>query len=499
MTTEMGPETYLRILADLGSVTSDGLTAGTGAKRLELTPLQLVRLAQTVADADALAALGLALHYGEVRTDPFRVEILGWGREWLQAHGMAPSPARRAAKVLADLKMIEVVPRPGARGAAGKKLAVVSGSKFGLADMEVPAIRLGRPTIGQPVANRPTEKVNALVGAVGQDLANCESGAVDNPVGAVGQDLANCGSADGRLVTSSPSVDVNAQVGAVGESAANRSSTPPTRSSEKEESLLLPVPDAGGALARTDLHRFLRDERLREVLGRRRDAALLALAEVFTANRAAAVEALAFLDRPVAQFPEMDLAAFVLDLLLLDGAGAVENGTALTVLLKAKGAHLPKQPSEQFLTGLVLAVALAMDSTPRSWPAFLVHVCKQGSWRSSTGLSALLGEVWRVYSLPTPDGVTTVADPAPGVSGGLAAAQVRAGIERGTRPPLPRPAEDDQHRDGQDREGYWARLRKAAVGTHWEDDISFETLKRNFREQARLIEQYDQRQVAGED
>ncbi|MGV8910775.1 MAG: hypothetical protein ACOH1Y_17505, partial [Propionicimonas sp.] len=164
----------MRIVADIGRVNAhNGLEPGTGAFRLELTPLQLTRLAQELS-ADAIQALGLALHFGKIYTDPIRVEILGWSRKWLIEQGMRHGPAQRAAAEL-GLKGFLSTTTSGKVGERGpRKLAILKGERFGWDD---------KPTVDSRATS--SVLVNPQVSPSERFPSRHSDDAVDNPAGAV--------------------------------------------------------------------------------------------------------------------------------------------------------------------------------------------------------------------------------------------------------------------------------------------------------------------------
>jgi hypothetical protein len=256
------------------------------------------------------------------------------------------------------------------------------------------------------------------------------------------------------------------------------------------------VPGDGGALARADLHRFLRAPALRQRLDSRRDVVALALAGSFTGNREVARSALEFFGREPSVTPEMGLAWFLIDLLLLDGEALVAADGTLTQHLKSKGTKVPQHTSDEMVTGLVASLVVAMDTTVQSWVRWVAAGLRRDEWHSSAALTGLLSALAKVVRLPGrgdverhPMRVSVPPQPTP-VPSALTAEPEPDVVE--VEPVVP------DGMSGTAMDEYLARLRQAVVGTIWEDDISFRTLLQNPGRQEMVLARYEMRRASSE-
>lgn len=500
------PEVFGKIWVDWGAITTSGVEPGSATKALIMTPNQLIRLLDLLGEA-ALKALCVAIEEGALRLDPPRIEVPRWSRDWLMARGWQEGPARRAVASLKKAGFIHKV--YGERGAAGGALAVVNASRFTwpTAVGEVISEASGRPRLviaGQGGADLPPTRL----GASRPNAQTAPLGPVDNVVhtfGGLGTDRVLT---EGRLGAGRP-VDQSPEslVSAIGPEGAVRDSTPPTSKEVVQEEVLLSAhPGEAAPLTRASLHRFLGETRLREALAQREAQSISALAALFARNLDSTRSALEFLDRVCGEQPEIDLAWFVFDLLMVDAAHIGDVAAQLGATLRNKDARLPKMPNEDLIRGIIVTLAVAQDSVPKAWPAYIVWALGRTEWSNSKGLSALVSALNGVVfspidapSLPESDndepsrslGADPDVESKPGgdlMSTSASDPPLRAKLpSRG-----PSTSADPQSPSAEEMEArgdaYWQWLRNEVVrDTDFDDDVSFGVVRRNRKMQDRLI------------
>jgi hypothetical protein len=527
------PEMLFRLLWDGGYQPVGGvLESGPGQAILQFTP-QTVRRLNEVLSRGAIDALMLVIEHAYRPGQPTVVD--GWSARWLREHGMLKTTAEKAVVELERKGYIRSERPRGVRTPIGAtKVGVVPGGI--LQDVEdVPGVlalngKQWKTAVGDAAANAQVGAVSAggrdgdegvenvvsalrrdgLFGTVSVEGRDQRQG-VDNSVSASPRD------GDERSLQTAGTQRDNALVGAGSAEGRDGSSTPPTRRSEEEGSdLLPPVYGAGGALTRTDLHRFLRSAGLRAHLSTRRDVVALALAGTFVANRDGARAALAFFDRETDTTPEMDLAWFLIDLLLLDGEALIAADGSLSEHLRNKGCRVPRHTSDELITGLVATLTVSMDTQVRDWVRWIVGGLARTDWHASAALAGLLDGLAKTIRLPgagdaarEPMRLTVAAEPglpAP-VAPPLASEIPEAAPAGGQQAPEHQSTGAQEQTDdaaaastpvpvGSSAEEYLAELRLAVVGTAWEDDISFQTLLSNPGRQEFVLFRYRSRRTA---
>ena len=521
MTEPVSPEVLFRLLWDGGFQPVGGpLEQGSSPQAiLQFTPQTLRRLTEVLSKG-AIEALTLVIEHAYRPGQPTVVE--GWSARWLREHGMLKTTAEKAVAELESKGYIRSQRPEGTRSLIGatKNGVVLPGVLEDVEDVPGVVALNGRQWRAARAADAlPSGLVNAQVAAVSADGRDQAGEAVDNTVSAEGRDREQGGdqavSALGGdrasgLLRSAETEKENVQVGPGSALRRDHVSTPPTRSSQEEgKDLLPPGVGSGGALARTDLHRFLRSDGLRGHLVTRQDVAAGALAFTFASNREVARSALEFfgrdlLDREPSGAPEMDLAWWLIELLLLDGADLVGVGGALREHLQAAGTSVPKCSDDELVSGLVVTLAVAMDTTPRDWVRWVAGGLRREEWHQSASLTALLegldkamrlhatGAVARDPRLVAAEQREALIPAAPAGSDEAASETAAVGAEAAV--PVP---------DGGvqmpaawaalPQEEYMARLREAVRDTIWEDDISFQTLLQNPGRQEMVLVRYEQR------
>lgn len=493
MTTGADREVYGEILVVAGALVDDGAgvdiapTTGEVIKRLVATPEQLLRLTDRLETLDAFRALLLAIEHGTLALDPLRIEVPGWKREWLMEKGWRESPARSAVSVLKRTGFVTKV--FGERGAAGGGLAVISGDRFSWpqAVSEVVTesgrrrLMVTRPATGPSASSQ----VSAGLGTRAPAAPAPQPIPVDNAFGSFGEEMTNRSSTGSRLVTERPDdQSPNRQVSAIGHKDAIRESTGATREEVVEEgSLLSPSPDAVAPLTRANLHRFLGEPRLREALELREVQAITSLAALFRREPATTRDALAFFGRPAGDAPDVDLAWFVYDLLTVSVTDRATVAHSMASMLRSQSARIPKMQAQETIQATVIALAAAMDTEPRSWPAFVVWAMDHDTWGSSTSIQTLVRTLNEVTFSPVSPAFADDAEEqhaAPvGEIAGLPAREPQTSAGPAS------PSEEEMKHRG---EGYWQWLREEVIpGSEFEGAESTDLVLRSRRMQDMLI------------
>lgn len=402
------PEVFGEIWVHAASVTSEGLAPGTSVARLIMDGDQIDRFCRFFGkDLAPFRALGLIVKYGKIRTDPMRIEVEGWKREWLQAHGMEAADARRAASLLKQAKFIE--PVYGERGAAGGCTAVLAGGRFGWEDVvtEVmaPSGRLRRVVGSQPVDNSANAQVTTRLVENQPNALRL----VDNPEDTFGGLAAERVEPEARLVEDEPNDQTaKRQVNAIGDLATKRVGVSTPKEVSKEGSSLLTPTGEVGPLTRTSLREFFTAPEVVGAVRDRIDAAVVRLAATFAHHQDRAASVLGFLDRDHGDpdrgdAVDRDLAWFLCDMITKNATPqGLATQQSLMDHLRRAGANLPKTwtPSE-FLPAFIVAVVATTDTDVDSWPRYFVWAMKQDRWASSTALKAVITALnAHVYAAP---------------------------------------------------------------------------------------------------
>lgn len=463
-------ETLFNVMAHaMAQRTGEPTAPGTNALRIEMTPTQMIRLTQALS-GPAIHALMLVIKHGYQPGK--RIEILGWGGPWLREHGMRKYHAEKAAAELRDKGYIRVE-REHAGSILGRQVGIVPNGYIYEVEDEAGVERQpsgpkpkhgpGRRTFGATGSRVP--------GTGGQPTASAVGDAGDGTVSRVSGDRAsrNPGTRDAENVFS----QVSGGFPVTGSSL----STAPS-SSEIED--LIFCPGAGQALARRDLARFLSQPALGDVLSDQWEVAVALVAREFVTHATRCAELVEWLaEAPDAQ-PHTRLAQMVVDLVRTPEEELVATARSVETFLRSRGVKFRPAPPEEFLAVYVTTIVSALDSARPidSWGGWFGGGFKRESHFQGKVLAATMAVFNRL--LEHPEGVP-VAE--------LAAQPVGAG--QGA-PSGAAPTTYDK-----DDPDYVERLRAAAVGTNWEDEVSFEMLLRNATAQARVFAQHARRTGSG--
>lgn len=504
----------LRIVADIAALNSrEGLVAGSAALRIEMTPEQMVQLARTL-PARAIEALGLALSHGTVRSEPFRVEVYGWSRDWLIGKGMNPAAARGAIRDLLSAGITITTLGPGGR--TDKRIGIIGANRCGwdLDDNVVPISDGRRPAIDSsqsgatrgagrhPSSPGPVEGKDRQVDPSGQKVTRQEK-PVDNllesapaggpvvrshsdpttwlvaeesQVNASGQKMtkrpAPVDNVSGHFPArqdSDPTRDasvssLSVQVSAPGQDPARRESDLGTNSEvSRQIGLSAEVDWSARSLTLADADRLLRDPALVEGAVREGDQLLAYLAAAIPDPDERVKAMLRFLGYDGGDHPKYAFAALIAQVVQTPVEDRDELAADMHLRCREGGASL-RAPGPDFLTRWLLTMCAAVSTTPEKWGAFV--------------FTGIYRERWTVA--PTMRGVFTVLsrvaagqDPAAPAAGSARAAR-SAGLDTAV-------------------EAVQEELREAVVGTHWEDPVSFAQLLRNPQRVAQVLARYRSR------
>jgi hypothetical protein len=236
----------------------DGVTRGAGnGISVAAAPAGLARLLASARPV-AVQALFAFLNEGDVSliNSMLRVEVEGWGREWLTSRGYSSNQAQDAVRDLRDAGWIRTEQNRGLRGWVGPQVGVLSGSVYGSGEVYLAAERRNRMPATNP-------QVSLLDGTSGTEhltmtsnLSLPDAPAADHPAPDDSSATLVDGTSDRRnnrhrdtRQTTEPATALlrtsggNVQVSTVAESAVNGapgdgpSASPSTSSPSKEQSL----------------------------------------------------------------------------------------------------------------------------------------------------------------------------------------------------------------------------------------------------------------------
>lgn len=383
------PDDLLHIVADLAKITrTDGLVAGSGALRIETSPLQMAALA-SVLPSRAIIALGLALHHGILRTDPIRVEVRGWGRDWLIAKGMVPNQARFAAKDLYDSGI--VVTLYGEDGASSERLGVIGADRCGweVPDLKVlPGAAGRRPTDphethlaeNPPGATAPgREPAKPQVTTLGGKSTKGVQ-PVDNPL----VDFSPRG--PGLTVVSGVESGTKQQVSTLGGNAARGETDRGTTSSSVSDQIVLSARGvlASRSLTLADVHTLVSSPALHEAAVTAGDGLLVHLTDLLSrADRDRVAAVVEFHGYAPGGSPHMVIAALLAQIVQTDPDDRDDIVNDLFDRCRAGKANLPRPPAEEFLAGWVLTMTGAMVSDVSVWGGWVSSGIRRPSWTVS--------------------------------------------------------------------------------------------------------------------
>lgn len=242
----------------------DGVTRGAGnGISIAAAPAGLARLLASARPV-AVQALFAFLHEGDVSliNSMLRVEVEGWGREWLTSRGYSSNQAQDAVRDLRDAGWIRTEQNRGLRGWVGPQVGVLSGSVYGSGEVYLAAERRNRMPATNP-------QVSLLDGTSGTEVLPVvahgslpDAPAADHPTpddpstsivdGTSGTTVSGNNRQRVTLQKADPAADIaeatdrNLQVSTVDESAVsgapgNGSSVAPSTSSPSKEQSLEPL------------------------------------------------------------------------------------------------------------------------------------------------------------------------------------------------------------------------------------------------------------------
>lgn len=452
-----GREPLFRVMYDAGlQSVGEPMRMGTGRLRIEIAPVQLVRLLQ---ELSSRAVIALMLVLDECYRPGKRIEVEGWSARWLIERGMARTTAEKAARELTEKGYIRSERFPGSTSPLGKKLGVVPGGL--VEDVEdLPGIPRtdGRPparlkgVAGGTQGAGPAEDRNEPV--------NVER-VVENPVSEVHR---NGGSPDRR--EGNPE-DVFPQVSAVAAVGRNGLSTAPSSSGRSEEGLFFSL-GQGGTLTRPDLTRFFAQAVLVEAVASKWEVVVALVAREFASNATRCAELVGWLGDGEDAQPETRLAQIVVDLIKTYPVDRFAVAASQEAFLRSRGVKFRQTTPDDFLAAFVVTIVAALDSARPidSWGGWFGAGLKRNEQFQGKVLAATLAVFRRL--LESPDDLL----PSPGTQPANTAGETTY------------TAEDPS---------YAERLRAAAQGTIWEDPISFEKLLHNPGQQARVLMAHERR------
>lgn len=480
------PDELLRVVADLAAVnTEDGLVPGSGALRIEMSPLQLAAFA-TVLPGRAMLALGLALHHGTLRTDPIRVEVLGWGRDWLIKHGMNANQARLAIKDLLDAGI--TVSTYGPDGPSGNRVGIIGADRCGWStpDLVILPGAAGRRTQSDTRAGQQARLAQNTPGGdrTGPDHENAQvttlgvihakgGEAVDNTLGAkhakgsnpVDKPLGAKGAKGQPGTPGTYGSGVNMQVSPSGAEHARQPAHPATSSSVSEKRVLsAPVVLTSSSLTLADVHELLTSAALHGAAVAAGDGLLVHLTDIFgRADRDRVAAAVDFHGYQDTGQPHMVMAALITQVVQTAPTDRDDLVEDLFGRCRAGNALLTRPPAPEFLAAWLLTMTGAMSTTPHSWGAWVYSGIRRPDWNVSSVMRDVVATLAHLAEHGTLSGV-----PAPGDGPGSPAGGRDCGNGRG--PDLVR-------RDpvtGEWPEQVVAELREAVARTPFADELSFE-------------------------
>lgn len=377
-------------------IAADGAHTPTGGPHLSIqaTPAGLLRLLADVRKP-TVAALLMFLHHGHVTVieRTVRVEVDGWGRDWLKSHGFAANAAQTAIAELRAKGWVrtEQQRRPG--GYLGTQIGVLAGSVYGSGDVYLaPERKNPRPR---------TEEGKPLSDTVASPL-------------------------DGKPVKGTTTPDRIDPLFTLDGETFTGLSTPDPRGNPTPEGKPIdgqPLPPTVVVSSPQYLQSLLRDHgKGTDYPARGLYAALLGTSSAITANPHHAVRLLTGLLRsykadyrtplipllglPTSTDTAADLAAYLTSLLMdPDTAEAT-----IPALARAADIHLRYRPDEFLMPRWFLAVATAAMSNVKSVPAFMHAAMYRESWTPAPAITDLLTTIAAAIS-PTPTISEPVLDP----------------------------------------------------------------------------------------
>lgn len=464
-------EVLFRVMYDAGlQSVGEPLRPGTGRLRLELSPTQMIRLSQELSPA-GIRALMLVLEHGY--RPGRRIEIVGWGGPWLREHGMRKYESEKAAAELRDKGYIRPERLPGSSH-LGRQLGVVPSGIVEVVD-DVPGVPRtdGRPRSkprhlsATPVSRNP----GTLGTAGGQPVDSHVSGTSGNDA------PLDPGTQDHKIEIP--------QVSDVSRTSGNGSSTPPSSSSSSDEDQFFLDTSQGQPLARHDLTRFLSQPAVRGPLGQHWEMAVALIARLFQAHHERCADLVEWLGDGTDAQPATRLAQIVVDLITVPTLERPNVAHMQQTFLRSRSVAFRDTTADDFIATFVLTAVTALDSTRpiESWGGWFGAGLKRNSQfvgKTLASFLALLNDLVRdpdaiVSGALTPSGHTmtgTSAEPVPS----SAAAPTTYGLGD--------PA-------------YVDRLRAAAAGTIWEDEIMFAKLLGNPTRQTQVIAAHQRRTSSG--
>lgn len=460
-------EPLFRVMADAMSQRAGEPTAnGTGSLRIEMTPTQMIRLQQALS-GPAIHALMLVIQHGYQGGK--RVEIHGWGGPWLREHGMRKYHAEKAAAELRDKGYVRVE-RENPGSVLGRQVGIVPSGHFYDVEDEVGVER--RPSGPKPKRDRSLRPVRTFEEAGSRVPGSGEESAAEDVEERVDSAVSRkSGNRASRNSGSRDDENVFPQVSDGFSGSGSPLPTAPTSSGRSEEDLFF-CPGAGQALTRTDLARFLSQPSLGESLSGQWEVAVALLARHFVPHATRCAELVEWLGEDADAQPETRVAQIVTDLVRTTGNERVRAVRALETFLRSRGVKFRQSSPDDFIAVYVTTMVSALDSNRPidTWGGWFGGGLK----RESHFQGKVLGATMAVFNqlLEHPEGMSATH---------LAAAAASPG--GGT----------NSTTYDQDDPSYVERLRAAAQGTNWEDDISFEMLLRNPTAQARVFAQHARR------
>lgn len=460
-------EPLFRVMYDaMAQRAGEPTTHGTGALRIEMSPTQMIRLQQALSGS-AIHALMLVIQHGWNRNGR-RIEIHGWGSPWLREHGMRKYAAETAAKELREKGYIRT-DRSSPNTPLGRQVGIVPSGFIEEVEDEPGVPR-------RPGGQRPHRDLRAVkdttVGPrsrVPGTTDKQQPEPVEEPV-------------DGsrsRIPRTGPSRDPGnrddrnsfSQVSAPFPVSENALSTAPTSSELSEEDLFF-CPGAGQALARLDLARYFFQPALAQALNGQWEVAVALLAREFVPHATRCAELVEWLGESEDAQPETRLAQMVVDLIRVPETERVAAARSVETFLRSRSVKFRAMPPAEFIAAYVITMVSALDSSRpiESWGGWFGGGLKRESHFQGKVLAATMAVLNRLLEHPE----------------GVPAAELVAQPLRGD-------TTSKATTFDQDDPTYVDRLRAAAEGTNWEDEVSFEMLLRNHREQARILALYARR------
>lgn len=450
--------------------TGEPTRLGSGRLRIETTPTQMIRLQQSLSGA-AIQALMFVIEHGYKPGQ--RIEIVGWGGQWLRDHGMRKYESEKAAAELRDKGYIRTE-RSSPNTPLGRQVGIVpSGHIEEVEDtLGVPrvaggpkpsrnhALKAVRDTFGPPVSRVP----GSGVAAVDESVDTAVDGALSRIAG----------ERSSRIPGNRDDEDVFSQVSAPFPKNESALSTAPTSSGRTEEGLFF-SPGQGQALTRADLARFCSQPALMAALTQQWEISVALVAREFAPHATRCAELVGWLGDGADGEPETRLAQIVVDLLLTPSIERGEVTRAQEAFLRSRGVKFRQTTPDDFIAVFVVTMISALDSARPidSWGGWFGGGLKRDSHFQGKVLAATMAVLNRLLEHPE----------------GIPVAELGASTSAEAMPAT---------MYGKDDPSYVERLRIAAKGTNWEDEVSFDQLLRNPTRQAVVLARYARRTAQGD-